>query len=170
MLVIYMKYNEDFDFKGRLADLVWMLVMIVAFLHLVGCVLGFPWAGLTMPLCWVFCKRHPTMQMKLYFFVFSANIFPWVLCAFHVVTGGSLALDLAGIVAGHAYLFLADVLPKTHGKELATTPQFLLRWFPRQNQALAGVHMPTRMRAEQQAAAAQPPRHNWGAGRVLGAQ
>lgn len=172
MLVIYVRYNEDFDFKGRLADMIWMKVLLIVMLQIMGTLFGVTFVGssLTMSLCWIFCKRHPEMQMTLYFFSFSANIFPWVLLAFQAVLGGSIVPGCLGIVAGHVYLFLADVLPKTHGKHWAKTPSLLYTYVPNQQVAMAGVHMPTRLREQQQAdqGGQRPQRHNWGAGRALG--
>ncbi len=43
--------------------------------------------------------------------------------------GMSLAPGLLGIVVGHAYYFLVDVLPATNGgKTILRTPSFLIKW------------------------------------------
>ena len=50
-------------------------------------------------------RRPPPLQ---------AFYFPWVLCAIHVLMGGSPIPDLIGIFGGHVYYFLEDV----HGTSL----------------------------------------------------
>jgi Derlin-2/3 len=173
MLVTYVKHHEETEFQGRRADFVWMLVLIITFLTLVAWALALPLVSfaLTMSLCWIFCKRNPTAKLSIYFFEFNANIFPWALMAFHVVLGQSVLDDVAGIVAGHGYIFLSDMLPKTHGMRLVETPEFLKRWIP--NQRLFGsVHNGVQAVAPagRQPLNDQPARRNWGQGRVLGAQ
>jgi len=54
---------------------------------------------------------------------------PWVLVAFHVLVNRSPVTDLIGIVAGHLYYFVQEVLPAAEsplrGKRLLQTPQFM---------------------------------------------
>lgn len=170
MLVTYVKYHEETEFKGRRADFIWMMTLIITFLHLCAWIFDMKLVSfaLTMSLCWIFCKRNPTVKLSLYFFSFDANIFPWVLMAFHVVLGQSIIDDVVGIVAGHGFLFLKDMLPKTHGTDWIRTPQFLLQWFP--NERLVGGvgGIEVRPPAGGRPAAAPPGRHQWGPGRVLG--
>lgn len=170
MLVTYMKYHEDTNFRGKKADFVWMLAVIIAFLHLCGWLLDMQLLSFsfTMALCWIFCKRNPTWKMSLYFFNFDANIFPWALLLFHVVIGQGLVEDLVGIVAGHGFLFLHDMMPKTHGTNILDTPQFLYNWMPNEKLMPGGVHFAPAARAVPGQAA--PARHVWGQGRALGAQ
>ena len=54
----------------------------------------------------------------------SANL-PWVLMAFHLFTGGNPFNDLIGVVVGHSYIFLTQVLPESHGYELLKTPNLI---------------------------------------------
>lgn len=177
MLVTYTKYHEETEFKGRRADFIWMLTMIISFLTLCAWILSMPVVSFafTMSLCWIFCKRNPSMKLSIYFFAFDANIFPWALMAFHVVLGQSIVDDLVGIVAGHGYLFLSDMLPKTHGIELVRTPVFLQNWIPQQRTrgtVHRGVEVvePAGRRLGDGANGPAPQRHNWGQGRALGAR
>lgn len=171
MLVTYVKYHEETEFKGRRADFVWMLSLIILFLTVCSWLLALPIVsfGFTMALCWIFCKRNPAAKMSLYFFEFNANVFPWALMAFHVVLGQSIVDDIVGIIAGHGFLFLKDMLPKTHGRDVIPTPQFLVNLLP--HQRLVGGVGGVQVMAPQNRAPAQPAgarQHNWGQGRVLG--
>ncbi|CUG02093.1 Hypothetical protein, putative [Bodo saltans] len=171
MLVTYVKLHEESEFQGRRADFVWMLTLLITFLTVVAWIFSLPLVSfaLTMSLCWIFCKRNPTAKLSIYFFEFSANIFPWALLAFHVVLGQSVMDDVAGIVAGHGFLFLHDMLPKTHGMKLVETPQFIKTWIPHQRlfgSVHSGVHAVAP--AGRQPLNEQPAHRNWGQGRVLG--
>lgn len=175
MFVTYLKYNEDYDFKGRMADMVWMCSTLILVLTLAGLYFSFAVTSFSfvMALCWVFCKRHPELQMTLFSFQFNAAMFPWALMGFHLIMGQGLLADIVGIVAGHAFVFLKDILPSTHGRRLLETPLWLQRQFPSAGPRIgtlgAEVH-PTdaRFRAPQHNAAPLMGGHQWGRGRALG--
>ena len=167
MLVTYVKNHEEIGFPGRTADMIWMMVLMGSFEQVAAALLDMKLVAFSfvMSLCWVFCKRNPSYTMSIYVFSFSANMFPWALMLFHVVMGMNFVDDLVGIVAGHAFLFLHDVLPVTHNISVIKTPQFLLNYFPPQRLGPSGLnHIPQARQAAQQ----QPARHAWGTGRVLG--
>lgn len=167
MFVVYLDRNDK-DFVGRTADLVWMIFIIIGVLHLVGALL----VGLrllsfafSMALVWVWCRRHEDARLSLYMFSFSGTMFPWVMVAFHALLGQSIVDDIIGIIAGHAYYFAADMLPKTHGINLIHTPAFLYRWIPRQN---LGAYTVFGSSTRPTPAAADAGAHRWGGGRALG--
>uniref|UniRef100_A0A7S1LXG8 Derlin n=1 Tax=Neobodo designis TaxID=312471 RepID=A0A7S1LXG8_NEODS len=170
MLVMYTQRQEE-DHAGRTADLVWLFVLLGAALHVGAFLLALPVMSfaLTMALLWVWCRRHEDAQLSLYMFQFKAATFPWVLLVFHLILGGSIVQDLVGIVCGHAYYFAADVLPKTHGTTLISTPGFVRRWFPNERMGAYTVHAPAAARpGGAMPAPGQPQRHQWGGGRALG--
>lgn len=47
-----------------------------------------------------------------------------------MIMGGSLIYDLIGIVAGHAYYFLAYIFPDKYGYRILKTPGLLYSIFP----------------------------------------
>jgi hypothetical protein len=169
MLVMYVKRHEEDDFVGRKADMIWMITIIVAALHVAAFVFDMMLlsSAFTLALVWVWCRRHEDAQLSLYGFSFKAGIFPWVLVLFHICLGQSPFDDLVGILCGHMYYFLADIFPKTHNKHWVNTPQWLYNLVPNQRMGAYGVHTAAAARGPVQGAAV--PRRDWGAGRALGA-
>lgn len=164
---MHLKNNEE-SYRGKLADFIWMLVTVIFGLHIGAVILGLDLLSFafTMSLCWVWCRRNPTAQLSIYMFKFTANYFPFALMAFHLLMGMSIVDDIVGIVVGHAFLFLSDMLPKTHNINILQTPQWLVRMFPYERLGAYTVHAPGEARPA--AANAGPAVRNWGRGRVLG--
>mmetsp|Transcript_28873 Transcript_28873/g.33344 ORF Transcript_28873/g.33344 Transcript_28873/m.33344 type:complete len:264 (+) Transcript_28873:57-848(+) len=183
MLVIYTRYHEDMTYRGKRADMIWMLFILIITIHclLFGVSMVFPsvvgsivYLGPAMinALCWTFCKRNPGMKMSLYMFEFPAAVFPFVLLAFNMVlTDFSpviLTFGVIGFLSGHIFLFLKDIIPATQGHDYVPTPRFLRQWFPDDRAVTATVAGRT-LREPNQAPEDQGV-HRWGRGRVLGAQ
>lgn len=166
---LHMKNNEE-THRGKLADFVWQLINVIVGLHIFAVILEMQLLSfaLTMSLCWIWCRRNPSAQLSIYMFKFSANYFPFALMAFHLLMGMSIMDDIVGIVVGHAFLFLRDMLPKTHNIDILQTPQWLIRIFPYDRLGAYTVHAPGEARGGA-APAAPAAGRNWGRGRVLGA-
>lgn len=47
----------------------------------------------------------------------------------NLITGGGILDSLEGIIAGHLYFFLKDVLPIQKGIDVLKTPKFLVDYF-----------------------------------------
>lgn len=58
-------------------------------------------------------------------FQFQGLYLPWALIAFTVLVGGNPMMDIFGVIAGHLYYFLLEVLPETKGWNLIQTPSLL---------------------------------------------
>lgn len=58
-------------------------------------------------------------------FQFEGLYLPWALIAFTVLIGGNPIMDICGVVAGHLYYFLLEVLPNLKGWRVLQTPQIL---------------------------------------------
>lgn len=103
-----------------------------------------------------------------------AKWFPWALMGIRFLMSGSFADDLIGIVAGHLYFYLTDVLPREQQSNPLKTPAFLQRWFPVSLNARqfpgSGFSMshPRQQQQQQQEQQQQQVRHRWGTGRRLG--
>eukprot|EP01062_Namystynia_karyoxenos_P069464 TRINITY_DN64959_c0_g1_i1.p2 TRINITY_DN64959_c0_g1~~TRINITY_DN64959_c0_g1_i1.p2 ORF type:complete len:292 (+),score=108.89 TRINITY_DN64959_c0_g1_i1:122-877(+) len=157
-------------YLGQMGDHVWMMTIVALALFLIGGwgfgmqLLSFSFA---MGIVWVWCKRHEEQELSFYGFSFKAAYFPWILTLIHMLMGANPLDDLVGIAAGHVYIFLKDILPDTHGLSLAETPQWVLRFLPRQRVQMAGVGGVERFApADRGQPAAQP--HRWpGGGRRL---
>jgi len=66
--------------------------------------------------------------MQIWGFPIKSGMLPWVLIAFHLLTGGSPISDLVGVAAGHSYIYLKMVLPQSHGYDLIKTPWWIQRF------------------------------------------
>ncbi len=96
--------------------------------------------------------------------------------------GAGLTNNLLGIGVGHAYYFLVQVLPATHGIIIVKTPSFLITWLGDgveesgvQRFAPPGATAPptyiqtTRDERGRESSSSSGLRHRWGGeGRVLG--
>jgi Derlin-2/3 len=77
-------------------------------------------------LIYVWCKRNPMEKVMFYFgIVVKSAYFPFILIAFHIITGDSITSDIIGLVVGQSYIFLKDILPVSRGKYYLKTPRFL---------------------------------------------
>eukprot|EP00758_Cryptobia_borreli_P012409 Tbor_TRINITY_DN5744_c0_g5::TRINITY_DN5744_c0_g5_i1::g.20416::m.20416/K13989/DERL2_3; Derlin-2/3 len=160
---IQIKNNEEYHGVKR-ADFVWMLTFIIFVLHIFGFLLGMQLLSfaLTMSLCWVWCRRNPTAILKIYMFSFQAIYFPWALMGFHLLMGMDIVDDIVGIVAGHLFIFLKDMLPVTHMKDIIPTPVIIRQWLPDARSGLTTLTGTTNRPPVPTAA------RNWGPGRRLG--
>eukprot|EP00744_Colponema_vietnamica_P021508 GILI01030752.1.p1 GENE.GILI01030752.1~~GILI01030752.1.p1 ORF type:complete len:228 (+),score=33.10 GILI01030752.1:26-685(+) len=171
-LYLHLKNHEEGDLKGKRADLVWMIMCIVSVLMIAAYLLAMPLVSMSfiMAICWVWCRRNPKALLSIYMFKFEANYFPWALVVFHLLLGMNIVDDIVGIVAGHAFVFFKDILPKTHNKDFIPTPRWLTHYFPYERLNPYTVNEPL-ARAQGQGQGQQPQApagHNWGAGRQLG--
>lgn len=55
-------------------------------------------------------------------FTFNAPYLPWVILGFGLLLGQSPVFDLLGILIGHIYFYLEDVLPGMIGRRVLVTP------------------------------------------------
>ncbi|KAG5502997.1 hypothetical protein JIQ42_06960 [Leishmania sp. Namibia] len=177
MFVTYVKNNEESDFKGKTADMMYMFLLLVGVLSAVGLFLKVYVTSFSflMALCWIFCKRHPEQELTLFGFSFRSAVFPWVLVALHLVMGQGLLADMVGIVTGHAYVFFRDVFPVSHNQRWLETPMWLQRQLPQTTHRITSfgpqVHpYDSRFQAAQRSGAQQggSDSHNWGRGQMLG--
>ncbi|GMI02945.1 hypothetical protein TrLO_g8758 [Triparma laevis f. longispina] len=116
---------------GTLPDYITMLAIVGVIQLAVGTLwLGAYFYGTSMyfAVMYVWCKSNPTTDVSIWGFRLKAGIFPFVLMALHMATGGDWMGDALGIGSGHCYFFLVDVYPSMQGKDLIHTPNFLITW------------------------------------------
>lgn len=53
-----------------------------------------------------------------------------------ILTGGDLLGNIVGLISGHIYYYLKDIVPVTFGKDLLITPNFMKRYLDNSNNAL----------------------------------
>ena len=87
--------------------------------------------SLAFMIVYVWGRRNPHVSLSfLGLFTFTAPYLPWVILGFGVLLGQSPILDALGIVVGHIYYYLEDVLPQlTGGRKLLVTPSLLYVFF-----------------------------------------
>ncbi|KAI3741050.1 hypothetical protein L1987_58717 [Smallanthus sonchifolius] len=139
----YCKLLEENSFRGRTADFFYMLLFgatvltttvlvggTIPYLSVSFANIFFLSYSLTFMMVYVWCKQNPLIHMSLLgIFTFTAAYLPWILLSFSVLVGGSLWVDLLGMIAGHAYYFLEDVYPKMTGRRPLKTPSFIKNLF-----------------------------------------
>eukprot|EP00727_Mastigamoeba_balamuthi_P011812 m51a1_g7253 hypothetical protein (250) ;mRNA; f:149853-151432 len=79
---------------------------------------------------YVWAKRNPHSQVALFGVLhFAAPWLPWVWLLFGLVFYNEIVSDILGIVVGHVYFYLEDVLPLTTGYRLIRVPGFMQAMF-----------------------------------------
>merc|ERR1712100_958821 len=83
-------------------------------------------SSLAFMMVYVWGRRNEGVRMSfLGLFPFTAPYLAWVLLAFSVMLGNSAIIDITGIVVGHCYFFLEDILPQIAEIRGWRTKQFL---------------------------------------------
>lgn len=76
---------------------------------------------------YIFCRKHPNQQFNVLFILrLKALYFPWFYLFFRLITDHGLTNLLVGLVAGHAYIYLKEILPLSSHKHYLETPKLLL--------------------------------------------
>eukprot|EP00028_Trichosphaerium_sp_Am-I-7-wt_P007131 CAMPEP_0168521246 /NCGR_PEP_ID=MMETSP0405-20121227/8542_1 /TAXON_ID=498012 /ORGANISM="Trichosphaerium sp, Strain Am-I-7 wt" /LENGTH=101 /DNA_ID=CAMNT_0008542429 /DNA_START=406 /DNA_END=711 /DNA_ORIENTATION=+ len=93
---------------------------------------------------------------------FPSAYFPWVLMGMRLLMSGSLPIaELLGVLTGHLYYYMQDVIPATQGRPpILVTPNFIKKWF---NEPIGGQHPGPQ-------GGPRTPGYNWGGGNRLGGQ
>ena len=79
-----------------------------------------------MSLIYVYCKKNPEQPVKfLFIFIIKAKYFPFAYMFYRVLQGSSFVELLVGLIVGHLYLYLKEMLPLSTGKEYLKTPLFM---------------------------------------------
>ncbi len=182
---------------GNSSDYLWMLLFSMMILLAVSYV--FDMYVLSEPLLYVilyiWSRREPNAQLSMFGIKFKSVYLPWAYVAIRMIMGGSITQPLLGIVIGHLYYFLVEILPASHNTRVIKTPQFCttiitkLTGLGPANTGMFGAAPPAaaarqpsfpapgatpppdgvRQRGNAPANA-RPATYNWGQGRTLGMQ
>ncbi|KAI9907363.1 hypothetical protein PsorP6_004650 [Peronosclerospora sorghi] len=117
---------------GRSADYAFMLFFGAVVLWVIAFFMSLPFLGtsLIFMIVYVWSRRNPTAPVAIWGLRFEGFYLPWALIAFTVLVGGNPMMDVFGVVAGHLYYFLVEVLPATKGWNLLQTPAVFINLFP----------------------------------------
>lgn len=174
-LYILYKYSVSYEknpfsstsgaIQGTSADYMWMMLLGGAVMCAIGYMFSLFFMGpaLVFMVLYVWSRRNATQPISFFGFGFKGIHLPWVMMAFSVLIGNSPIMDIVGVVTGHVYFFCLQVFPAKYGKELISTPQFLINFFE------AGQYTHSYTPAGNQVRAPRPQgQHRWGQGNVLG--
>ncbi|VVB12157.1 unnamed protein product [Arabis nemorensis] len=142
-LARYCKLLEENSFRGKTADFLYMLLFgatVLTGIVLIGGMIPylsvsfskiiFLSNSLTFMMVYLWSKQNPYIHMSfLGLFTFTAAYLPWVLLGFSILVGASAWGDFLGMIAGHAYYFLAFVYPRMTNRHPLKTPSFLKALF-----------------------------------------
>jgi Derlin-2/3 len=78
---------------------------------------------------YIWSKRNPTAQANIWGFPIQAIYLPFAYLAMTVFMGNAYMDMIHGLAVGHIYYFLVDVVPVVYGKDILTTPQFMIDYF-----------------------------------------
>jgi len=121
---------------GGTADYIFMLMV-----GMVATLLTYPLAVTHFPLppmftttlvfyvLYVWSKRNPTAPANIWGVPLKGAQLPWAYLGLTVLMGNPYHDMLHGLVMGHLYYFLVDVLPAVHGTQVLNTPEFLIDVF-----------------------------------------
>jgi Derlin-2/3 len=91
--------------------------------------LAFLGPALVFMVIYVWSRKDPEQPVNFWGFLFKAWHLPFVLLGVSMLLGSSPVLDIVGIVVGHLYHFLMDIVPKVYNKNLLHCPEFIYQAF-----------------------------------------
>jgi Derlin-2/3 len=78
---------------------------------------------------YIWSKRNPTAQANIWGFPMQGIYLPFAYLMLTVFMGNPYLPMLHGMIIGHIYYFLVDVIPSVYGKDFIQTPRFLIDFF-----------------------------------------
>jgi len=159
---------ERVKFAGRSSDYLWMLMVCAMLLLVPGFLLQIPIlaSSLIMSVIYIWSRTNPDQQASFMFgLTFKAKYLPWVMVAFTTLLGGNPLDEILGIIAGHVYFLLSELVPRDYGVVIIKTPRWVADMFSDETPA------PTQPGHYQQPvhdAVPRGPRYTWGSGQRLG--
>ena len=77
-------------------------------------------------LIYIFCKKYPNQIFGVLFILkMKAAYFPWFYFFFKFLTANKWKELLIGLLVGHIYIFLKEILPISHKINIIKSPDFL---------------------------------------------
>jgi Derlin-2/3 len=97
---------------------------------------------LVMFTVYVWSRKTPKEAIGIYGFRFKHWHVPFVMGFISLLLGDDATQVIAGILLGHLYHFLADIVPKRYGRTPIWTPRFLQTWAERKWSTAAPAPVP----------------------------
>lgn len=138
----YSKELEERVFRGRTADYCYMILfgaMVMTCIVMIGSIVPYvseKFVGiyflsysLIFMMVYLWSKYNPSVMINFFGFNYASVYHPWVLLVLSVFLKGNGWGDFLGMVAGHAYYFLAEIYPRMTGRRPLRTPSFIKSLF-----------------------------------------
>jgi len=74
---------------------------------------------------YVYSRKSPFDQVSFFGFLFQTWHLPFVMVVFAILLGSNPILDVIGILVGHLWHFLVDIIPQEYQVNPIKTPEFL---------------------------------------------
>jgi len=135
ILVQYTKFLEETEYRGSrgMAELIFAILFgmigLLGLNWILGLNIPFLASSLSFIILYIWSRKNPYQPVNFWGFQFHAWYLPFVFAIFQLLIGQSPVLDIMGIVIGHLYHFLNDIVPRVYGKEIIRCPQFLIDLF-----------------------------------------
>lgn len=115
-------------------DFLTMLGFVLSFCGIFGAALN--WGGylvlsdaFTFALTYIYCKKFPNDSIILFFILkIKTAYYPFAIMAISILMGASWKNYVIGLLVGHLYIYLKEILPVTKGLNLLRTPTFVAEW------------------------------------------
>jgi Derlin-2/3 len=124
----YCRRLEEHAFHGKSADFLFMKIFGATCMLMIAPLLDLPFLShsLVMMVLYVWSRRNPHERLRLYgMFTVGAGYLAYILLALSVMMGGNPIVDIVGILVGHFYFFLMDIIPKEFEVKVLWTPKLL---------------------------------------------
>lgn len=170
-MMFLLRFGQDLErvkFAGRSGDYLWMLLICAALLLVPGFLLKIPVLSnaLIMSVIYNWARTNPeTMASFMFGLTFKSKYLPWVMVVFTTLMGGNPLAEILGIVAGHIYFLLTDLVPRDYNINVIRTPNFIADMFDDRRPV---PNQPGQYQAPPQDAGPRGPRYTWGTGQRLG--
>lgn len=130
----YSKELEKTTYSGRTADYMTFLGFSAIILLIAGSLLKYRLLGesLLMTLIYLWSQLNRDAIVTFMFGIrCKASYFPWILLAYHLLTGQIPILEAIGVLVGHLYYYLEYVYPARTGIRWIRTPAILYHYYPK---------------------------------------
>lgn len=75
---------------------------------------------------YIWSRRNPHERLRLYGVItVGAGYLAYILLGLSVCLGGNPIVDILGIIVGHIYFFIADVISQVYKVNLVKTPKLM---------------------------------------------
>lgn len=120
-----------YHLPGNYGDFLFM-VAFVYMVSLVGqAILNFGgwlllYQSFSFAITYIFCRKSPDQEFKVLMLLkLKAHQFIWFDLVFRLMIGQTFWNLIVGLVAGHLYIYLKEILPLSHRKTYLRTPVLL---------------------------------------------